>query len=578
MSKSINLILILFFLSQISALDVKLSYQGKNNTIINKTILNSTETTQPNEFFNAKKLFTSSSCQCNSISDLFFVSPETNLINFTINTSSNDNSLDLKNHNLYINSQKINSIYSLQKIDNQFYKLQINTICKNPNFLFDKKQKYKAIYKIESYSSKNEEYNNNDMFAVLNFTFNFNKTEYNFSFLKFCFFDEKWKSVLSAGITFLVAVMYVYFSTAIELNFKSVKEAQKSTNVKWYHILIYGFVASCMLLIIYFFKKYIVFIFNILMAYEVFICGFYTVLFFIRKIGKKFLNPLTHKKLRKFRSENNFFNKIKSYCKINTYDIISIILNMTLVIFYYSTKSWLLNDILCFFLSFTFLSILILKSFMLCFLLLFVFFIYDTFWVFYSDKIFSENVMVKAATSMNIPIKIEMPIIFSQNPIKDCMLLGMGDIVLPGVIIKYCHRFDLMKKKIDKSYKGKFYLFNILLYVVSLILAMLMMFVFDHSQPVLFYISPIFILGLMGKAIYEGCFIDFWNGLKVFKKKNKKIMDDTNNIRDGLNNNKDDNEKKDEDEEDDEEEEEEEEDYHKNEGIRQETELQKIKN
>ena len=576
MSKSINLFLLLSFLSHISTLDVNLNIHGKNNTIINNTILNSTKTNQANELFNAKKLFTSSSCQCNSVSDLFFVGPKTNLINFTINTSSNDNSLLLENHNLYINSEKINSEYSLQKIDNQFYKLQINPICKNPNYLLDEKQKYKAIYKTESYSSKNEQYNNNDMFAVLNFTFTFNKTDYHFSFIKFCSFDPKWKNIVSAGITFLVAVLYVYFSTAIELNFKSVKEAQKTANIKWYHILIYGLVASCMLLTIYFFKKYIIFIFNLLMAYEVFICGFYTVLFYIRKIGKKFLSPLTHKKLRKFRSENNFLNKIKSYCKINTYDIISIILNIILVIFYYVTKSWLLNDILCFFLSFTFLSILILKSFMLCFLLLFVFFIYDTFWVFYSDKIFSENVMVKAATSLNIPIKIEMPIIFSQNPIKDCMLLGMGDIVLPGIIIKYCHRFDSMKKKIDKSYKGGFFLFNILLYVISLILAMLMMFVFDHSQPVLFYISPIFIFGLMGKAFYDGCFMDFWNGLKVFKVKNKKNMDDTNNMHDGLNNVKDDNEKKDEFE-DDEEEEEEEEESNKNERVRQETELQKIK-
>ena len=575
MSNSINLILLLYFLSQISTLDVKLNIQEVNNTI-NQTILNSTKTNQPIELFNAKKLFTTSSCQCNAISDLFYVSPSTNLINFTINTTNNDSSLLLENPTLYINSQKISSEYSLEKVDNQFFKLQINTICKNPDFSLNKTPKKKGIYKIESYSSSNEEYNNNDMFAILNFTFSYNKTEYHFSFMKFCFFDEKWKSVFSAGITFLVAVVYVYLSTAIELNFKSVKEAQKSTNVKWYHILIYGLLASCMLLIIYFFKRYIILIFNLLMAYEVFICGFYTVLFFIRKIGRKTLSPLTHKKLRKFRSENNYLNKIKSYCRINTYDIISIILNLILVIFYYATKSWLLNDILCFFLSFTFLSLLILKSFMLCFLLLFVFFIYDTFWVFYSDRIFSENVMVKAATSLNIPIKIEMPIIFSQNPIKDCMLLGMGDIVLPGVIIKYCHRFDSMKKKIDKNYRGGFYLFNIVLYVVSVILAMLMMFVFNHSQPVLFYISPIFIIGLAGKAIHDGCFIDFWNGLKVFKVKSKKSLDDTNNIRDGLNNIKDDNEKKDEDE-DDEEEEEEEEETNKNERNRQETELQKIK-
>ena len=73
MSKSINLILLLSFLSHISTLDVNLNIHGKNNTIINNTILNSTKTNQATELFNAKKLFTSSSCQCNSVSDLFFV-------------------------------------------------------------------------------------------------------------------------------------------------------------------------------------------------------------------------------------------------------------------------------------------------------------------------------------------------------------------------------------------------------------------------------------------------------------------------------------------------------------------------
>ena len=50
-----------------------------------------------------------------------------------------------------------------------------------------------------------------------------------------------------------------------------------------------------------------------------------------------------------------------------------------------------------------------------------------------------------------------------------------------------------------------------------------MMFVFNHGQPVLFYISPIFIIGLMGKAYYDGCLGIFWSGIKIKKKqKNEK--------------------------------------------------------
>ena len=110
------------------------------------------------------------------------------------------------------------------------------------------------------------------------------------------------------------------------------------------------------------------------------------------------------------------------------------------------------------------------------------------------------------------------------------MLLGLGDILLPGMVIKYCRRFDILKKKMDKKKVGfrkkkskiGFYLFNLILYFISVTLAMLAMFVFNHGQPVLFYISPIFIIGLMGKAYYDGCFWDFWNGIKLKKKKKEK--------------------------------------------------------
>ena len=173
--------------------------------------------------------------------------------------------------------------------------------------------------------------------------------------------------------------------------------------------------------------------------------------------------------------------------------------------------------------------------FWLCFVCLFAFFAYDTFWVFYSEKIFTENVMVVAVTSIQIQIKIEFPILFSNNPIKNCMLLGLGDILLPGMVIKYCRRFDILKKRMDKKKIGLrkkkskigFYFFNLILYFISVALAMIMMFVFNHGQPVLFYISPIFIIGLMGKAYYDGCFGIFWNGVKI-KKKNEKNKNEEN--------------------------------------------------
>jgi len=563
----------------ISCLDVKLNVHQKNGSIINYTIINNTNTKE--ELFKAEKIFYSK-CQCNYNTEVFFVSPEKNLINFTINTTDSKNGLSniknemtIKDPNLYVNSKKLDVEYTLNNINNQIYNLQINTICKMPKnrnnnrLLQTKTIKNYGIYKIESFSEDNHpDYNDNDNFAVLNFTFNYNKTNYNFSFIKMCFLDEKWKNILSCCCIMLIAFLYVYFSTFMKLNFKFVKEVQEaSSDIKWYHICYSAIFGSILLVSIYLFKKYILIILNILIGFESWLCTYYAMLFFVLLIGKKYFSFIRHKELS--------HKKYRLLFDMTLYEIISAIISGFLIMFYFITRHWILNDIICFCLAFTSLSFIILKSYMLCFVCLFLFFIYDTFWVFYSKKIFKENVMVVAATSIQIPIKIEFPILFSNNPIKNCMLLGLGDILLPGVVIKYCRRFDSLRQKIEPNIKGmSFYTFNLILYFVSVALAMSMMFIFDHGQPVLFYISPIFIIGLMGKAYKNNCLVDFWKGLKIKKPKSKNK--NVNNVNDKSK----ENEESKEEETDEEEEEEEDEDKNKNKKFVskkiQQTELQKL--
>ena len=514
----------------ISCLEVQLNVHESNGTIYNYTIIN--QTNSKNDLFQAKKIF-ESKCQCNYNTDVFYVSPNKNTINFTINTSEpTQNSINqkLEDPKLFINSQKMRAEYTLtnNKKEN-IYNLQINTFCKskdnininNDNNNNEKVIKDYGIYKIESYSKDNHpEYNDNNYFSVLNFTFLYNKTLYDFSFIKICVSDEKYKNIISCGCVMLIAFIYVYLSTYMKLNFKFVKEVQQSSEIEWYHILFAVVFGSCLLVSIYLFRNYISIILNILIGFESWICVYYTTLFFVIRIGRNILTNTKNNQLTK-RKYNYFFD-------LNFFEISSFFISGLLIALYFITRHWIINDIICFGLAFTTLSFIILKSFMLCFVCLFAFFIYDTFWVFYSEKIFTENVMVVAATSIQIPIKIEFPILFSNNPIKNCMLLGLGDILLPGMIIKYCRRFDALKLKLDKKKPGlrkkknkmDFYLYNLILYFISVALAMIMMFVFNHGQPVLFYISPIFILGLMGKAYNDGCFGIFWNGIKLKKKLN----------------------------------------------------------
>ena len=190
----------------IFCLEVQLNVHQENDTIINYTIINNTYS--KNELFNADKIFFSK-CECNYNTEVFYISPGKNVINFTINTteklSNNENNMPIESPNLFVNSKKIYTEYTLYNIDDHIYNLQINAMCKNPyNNINDEKPlrekqiKNYGIYKIEEYSKTNHpDYNDNDNFAVLNFTFNYNKTLYHFSFIKKYLFDETWKNILS---------------------------------------------------------------------------------------------------------------------------------------------------------------------------------------------------------------------------------------------------------------------------------------------------------------------------------------------------------------------------------------------
>ena len=93
--------------------------------------------------------------------------------------------------------------------------------------------------------------------------------------------------------------------------------------------------------------------------------------------------------------------------------------------------------------------------------------IYDVFWVFFSSYIFSTNVMVKVATrpaenpiglvarklnmggmvkeapKLNLPGKLVFP---SMHNTGHFSMLGLGDIVMPGLLLCFVLRYDSYKK------------------------------------------------------------------------------------------------------------------------------------
>ena len=65
-------------------------------------------------------------------------------------------------------------------------------------------------------------------------------------------------------------------------------------------------------------------------------------------------------------------------------------------------------------------------------------FFYDIFWVFRTD------VMVTVAKGLDVPIKLLFPYNLYEEEIS-FSLVGLGDIVIPGIFIALCLRYDFHK-------------------------------------------------------------------------------------------------------------------------------------
>jgi minor histocompatibility antigen H13 len=108
--------------------------------------------------------------------------------------------------------------------------------------------------------------------------------------------------------------------------------------------------------------------------------------------------------------------------------------------------------------------------------------------------------MVTVAKGIDAPIKIlasKTP--FSSTLPSDFAMLGLGDIVIPGLVIALCLRFDLARyakahstKDVTSrsSFTKPYFWVGIVSYVLGLATTMGVMHWTRHAQPALLYLSP----------------------------------------------------------------------------------------
>ncbi|KAG9405760.1 Signal peptide peptidase-like 2A [Aphanomyces cochlioides] len=272
-------------------------------------------------------------------------------------------------------------------------------------------------------------------------------------------------------------------------------------------------------------------------------------------VGTILISPLLHSfqplKKQLFDWSNNYLGAVY----VSIADILSFAISAGLVLFWVFTRhedySWILQDVFGVCVCILFLQTIRLPNIKVATILLILVFLYDIFFVFLSPYVFGRSVMIVAAQGGKqddstapssyclrypqdtaakcikeaIPILIRLPKI--TNWLGGEAMLGLGDIVLPGLLLVFCARYDYATRgnvlgapirATAAAYPGKLGLFVYMCigYAVGLFLANLGVILMQSGQPALLYLVPC-TLGVLSIMTWRaGLIKKLWDGPKEF--------------------------------------------------------------
>eukprot|EP00803_Ostreobium_quekettii_P006669 evm.model.scf_192EXC.1 EVM.evm.TU.scf_192EXC.1 scf_192EXC:40115-43796(+) len=148
---------------------------------------------------------------------------------------------------------------------------------------------------------------------------------------------------------------------------------------------------------------------------------------------------------------------------------------------YYMKKHWFANNVIGIAFAIEGVEHLSLGSVQVGCILLCGLFVYDIFWVFFTP------VMVTVAKSFEAPIKLLFPRGLELASLKKPFsMLGLGDIVIPGIFVALILRHD----RIYREGKTNYFTSVFIGYILGLVETTVVMNYFNAAQPALLYIVP----------------------------------------------------------------------------------------
>lgn len=325
---------------------------------------------------------------------------------------------------------------------------------------------------------------------------------------------------------------------------------RETVDLQWWQITLMPIMSSLSLLVLFFFFKYVQWILIIWISFTAWAASFEVSRQFLVDHGPSFVQ-----------GKNATYTAVTFAC-------------VTLAV-WAMNGSFIAHDILGCAICICCISTIRFPSMKLATLCLSLLLLYDVFWVFYSEYFFKKNVMVNVATktalnplqamgasynirplaalrpTLELPIKLMWPSVLTGTTNVRYLMLGLGDIVLPGFFVALALRCDVNYGLSSQSaipllpvsaatatwsiYAGGFLstsnkppsdggrnsnrvarpdLFSFAMggYFLGLIAAFTIGYVFQHAQPALIYLVPGVLLPVGARAWQTNRLLEVWNG------------------------------------------------------------------
>ncbi|XP_030629783.1 signal peptide peptidase-like 2 [Chanos chanos] len=290
-------------------------------------------------------------------------------------------------------------------------------------------------------------------------------------------------------------------------------EKQDEETVDVTPIMICVFVVMCcsMLVLLYYFYDYLVYMIIVIFCLASSV-GLYSCLWpFVRRI------PFGKCRI----PENNllYFHK-RPQIRSLLLSAFCIAVSVTWGVFRNEDQwAWVLQDALGIAFCLYMLKTIRLPTFKACTLLLVVLFVYDVFFVFITPFFTKsgESIMVEVAagpsdsfTHEKLPMVLKVPRL-NFSPVSLCdrpfSLLGFGDIMVPGLLVAYCHRFDILMQS-----SRIYFLACTIGYGIGLLITFVALALMQMGQPALLYLVPCTLLTSLAVALWRKELPLFWTG------------------------------------------------------------------